>query len=96
MECCGLTGPNDWKPIMHTDELPKSCCYAFPSDKYCTKDDSYQNGCFTTFKSTVQENNNLIMWSVIGFTLTQVCNLNILIENIINFYRLLSLYVGNE
>lgn len=72
MECCGIYEPNDWKPITH-NKLPASCCYAFPVNGSCTELDSYKNGCFEKLESYLQENSQIIIWTVIGFALLQVC-----------------------
>lgn len=75
MECCGIYGPKDWKLVMHNDNLPKACCRAIPVNGSCTVVDSYNEGCFSKFKTSVQENSQLLIWTATGFALVQVCRI---------------------
>lgn len=72
MECCGVYGPNDWKNVTNSDKLPTSCCKQFPLNGSCTTDDSFKDGCFNKFTTNLQNNNQLIIWSAVGFGLIQV------------------------
>lgn len=71
IECCGIYGPEDWKPVT-ANKLPTSCCYAIPLDGFCTYDESYKDGCFEKFESILQENSKIIIWAAIGFALIQL------------------------
>lgn len=75
MECCGINGPEDWKPVMHSDILPKACCRAIPVNGSCTEVDSYKDGCYSKLETSVQENSQLIVWTAVGFALVQVCKI---------------------
>lgn len=50
-QCCGIDGPDDWKPVFQTPtELPKSCCGKIPEGKVeCLNEednkDLYKAGC---------------------------------------------------
>jgi CD63 antigen len=72
IECCGIYGPKDWKPITHNDELPKSCCYAIPVGGICTLEYSWNNGCYESLESNIQDNSQLLIWTAIGFAFIQL------------------------
>lgn len=73
IECCGISGPKDWKSVSRSGKLPASCCYALQIDESCTEINSYTNGCYDEFKNSLQHNNRIIFWSALGFALIQVC-----------------------
>lgn len=72
MECCGIDGPSDWRNVTNSDKLPTSCCQQFPLNGYCTETDSFRQGCFEKFTANVRDNNQLIIWSALGFGFIQV------------------------
>lgn len=76
VECCGINGPSDWKVVTHKNELPLSCCKAFPVDGHCTETDAYLNGCFTLLEDKLQNNSQLLIWTGIGFAAVQVFYFN--------------------
>lgn len=73
MHCCGIKGPDDWKKITHSEDLPSHCCYAIPVNGTCTKVDAYLDGCFNILETNLQQNSKLIIWTAVGFGLVQVC-----------------------
>lgn len=93
MECCGVEGPRDWIRITHSTKLPTTCCTAIPLDGFCTETDSFKFGCFQRFKTQLENNEKIIMWSCIGFASIQVCK-NIPIQLLfISKYNLLYSYM---
>ncbi|XP_050054458.1 tetraspanin-4-like [Aphis gossypii] len=72
IECCGISGPKDWKSVSRSGKLPASCCYALQIDESCTEINSYTNGCYDEFKNSLQHNNRIIFWSALGFALIQI------------------------
>lgn len=72
IECCGISGPKDWKSVSRSGKLPASCCYALQIDESCTEINSYTNGCYEEFKNNLQHNNRIIFWSAVGFALIQI------------------------
>ncbi|KAL4098714.1 hypothetical protein QTP88_023258 [Uroleucon formosanum] len=77
IECCGIDGLKDWKPVTSSGELPTSCCYGIQIGQSCTEINSYTIGCFEKFKTNLQQNNRIIFWSSIGFALIQYCALRL-------------------
>lgn len=39
LECCGIHGPTDWRPIFKNKTVPAMCCHILPEGvKHCTTD----------------------------------------------------------
>lgn len=62
MQCCGVNGPSDYGSAMDS-----SCCGQTKNSEKCTITDSYQDGCYSKLISYFKENNQLIIWTGIGF-----------------------------
>lgn len=45
MKCCGITGPDNYIPVLNSTELPRSCCLNLPKEQQCTTITATKNGC---------------------------------------------------
>ncbi|XP_065060560.1 tetraspanin-3-like [Rhopilema esculentum] len=72
LHCCGVMGPNDWKNVTATGEIPKSCC-RHPNSEcgYIFIANVYQEGCFKKLSDYVKGSLNAIVGVGIGFAIFQ-------------------------
>jgi len=73
MECCGIRGPGDWKPIFVNTTVPNTCCHVLPQNvKHCTSAFSSQEGCLPKLLSFLDRKSLLLGAVGIGIALVQL------------------------
>lgn len=72
LKCCGISGPDDYKPIFNSTELPKSCCLDLAKDKVCTKDDASKDGCKSALFTLLSSKSTLLAGVAVAVGLIQV------------------------
>lgn len=73
LECCGIKGPTDWRPIFKNKTVPAMCCHLLPeSVKHCTTDHASKIGCLPKLLQFL-DNKSLLLGGVgIGIALVQL------------------------
>lgn len=73
MECCGIRGPGDWRPIFKNKTVPAMCCHLLPKDvKNCTSDYASQVGCYTKLLEFLDRKSLFLGGVGIGIALVQL------------------------
>lgn len=73
MECCGITGPEDWERVFTNNTLPKSCCPQMPVNKdVCTKENALQNGCLPKLLEFLDSKSLILAGVGIGIAIIQL------------------------
>lgn len=73
LKCCGVIGPNDWRNVTPTGEVPKSCCrHPGTECSYLFSANVYQTGCYTKLSDVFKNNLNVVLGLGIGFAIFQV------------------------
>ncbi|RZC35331.1 uncharacterized protein BDFB_000932 [Asbolus verrucosus] len=74
VECCGMTGPQDWYKVTHNDSLPHTCCPNTPDDGSCTMKsrNKYTDSCFGELKELFTKYASVIGGVGIGIAVSQL------------------------
>eukprot|EP00112_Aurelia_sp_Birch-Aquarium-sp1_P003489 Seg139.4 transcript_id=Seg139.4/GoldUCD/mRNA.D3Y31 product=Tetraspanin-3 protein_id=Seg139.4/GoldUCD/D3Y31 len=73
LKCCGVSGPNDWKNVTKTGDVPTSCCRHPESEcGYKFSVNVYQEGCYQKLSDFLKGSVNSIIGVGIGFAIFQV------------------------
>ncbi|XP_066261022.1 CD63 antigen-like [Euwallacea similis] len=52
LECCGMTGPDDWQKVNHNNTLPHTCCANAHNDGSCNSNvDHYTASCIEKLRT---------------------------------------------
>jgi len=74
LKCCGVNGPEDWKPLYRNDTVPASCCE--PGRETCTRLSARPEGCKEKLYGLLDESALLLGFvglGIAGVQLLGVC-----------------------
>lgn len=73
-QCCGMSGPEDWRRVTKNDSLPHTCCPGTSDDDSCTinTDHVYNDSCVNKLIAFFQKYGSLIGIVGLGIAGAQV------------------------
>lgn len=73
LECCGIQGPTDWRPIFKNKTVPAMCCHLLPDNvKQCTTEYASKIGCLPKLLQFLDTKSLLLGGVGIGIALIQL------------------------
>lgn len=61
LKCCGIYGPDDWKPLYKNKTRPSTCCHEFPVNvKDCEEKYAEKHGCYPKLLKFLDTNSFLL------------------------------------
>lgn len=73
MKCCGITGPDDYIPVLNSTDLPRSCCLNLAKDKPCTTVNASKNGCKASLLTYLSSQSTILGAVALAVGIIQVC-----------------------
>lgn len=73
MKCCGITGPDDYIPVLNSTDLPRSCCVNLAKDKPCTTTNASTKGCKASLLTYLSSQSTILGAVALAVGIIQVC-----------------------